>query len=437
MSIEHRPDPGALREIRHKIGRYEIRSMLDHGTTGVVYEGYDPEVERRVAIKMLHPHLLKGRLGAALQARFKREAISAARCLHPNIVAMLEYGQHNDRPFIAMEYVDGVSVQKLMERRQRLKCGISLKRSVVIIWGVLNALHAAHQHDIVHRDVKASNVLITHGRSEIKLADFGMARIEEDSDLTMIGSMIGTPRYMAPELRFGLEADVRADLFSATRLLLELLTMMPEQTKIPRSALPQIAGMPPGNLIDYEALYPTALIPVLLKGLAPDREQRYQSAAELMQAIKQALTRLRQPAAVEFPDQNAPKARQLWVLPASRAEVDSMTKLLAEFTGPIAAVIMRSHDTRGKPASDLALEISRRIPVPKKRGEFLRRWHGINESGQLASARKEPTVFPEKGRSHPLLEEVLSKISTEIAHYLEPISNTFRWPGSKQADKAD
>ena len=437
MSIEQRPDPGALREIRRRVGKYEILSMLDHGATGTVFEGYDPEVERRVAIKTLHPHLLKGRLGAGLQARFKREAISAARCLHPNIVAMLEYGLHDDRPFIAMEYVDGFSVQKLMERRQRLKCGISLKRSVVIMWGVLNALHAAHQHDIVHRDVKASNVLITRGRSEIKLADFGMARIEEDSDLTMIGSMIGTPRYMAPELRFGLEADVRADLFSATRLFLELLTMMPEQSKIPRSALPEIAGMPPGNLIDYSVLYPTALIPVLLKGLAPDREHRYQSAAELMQAIRLALTQLSQPEAADIPTPNAPKSRQLWVLPASRADVDAMTKLLTEFTGPIAAVIMRSHDTRGKPASDLALEISRRIPVPKKRGEFLRRWHGINESGQFLSERKEPTVFPEKGRKHPLLEEVLSKISTEIAHYLEPISNTFRWPGSKQADKVD
>ena len=156
-----------------------------------------------------------------------------------------------------------------------------------------------------------------------------------------------------------------------------------------------------------------------------------------MQAIRQALTQLRQPEAVDIPIQDAPKPRQLWVLPASRADLDSMTKLLAEFTGPIAAVIMRSHDTRGKSASDLALEISRRIPVPKKRGEFLRRWHGINESGQVSSDEKELKVSPEKGRSSPLLEEVLRKISTGLAHYLEPISNTFSWSGSKQVEKAD
>ena len=437
MSIEQRPVPGAMLEIRRKIGKYEIKSMLDHGATGVIYEGYDAELERRVAIKTLHPHLLKGRVGSAMLARFRREAISAARCLHPNIVTLLDYGQHNKRPFIVMEYVDGISVQKFIELRQRQQRGISLKRSLGIMSGVLSALHAAHRLEIVHRDVKASNVLITRGRGQIKLADFGMARIEEDSDLTMIGSMIGTPRYMAPELRFGLEADARADLFSAARLFLELLQMMPGHTQVPRCALPEIAGMPPGNLIDYSALYPSALIPVLLKALAPEREQRYRSAAELMRAIKHALTRLEQPAIAEFSVPDAAKDRQPDEPPASKADVDSMTKLLAEFTGPIAAVIMQSQDSRGKSAGDLALEISRRIPRPKKRGEFLRRWHGISETGQFPHERKEPRVFPEKGRAHPLLEEVLSKISTEFAHFVEPISKTFHRPGAKQTDKID
>ncbi len=433
MSIEQRPAPGAMREIRRKIGKYEIKSILDHGATGVVYEGYDPEIERRVAIKMLHGHLLRGRLGSSLLERFKREAISTARCLHPNIVTMLEYGQHQGLPFIVMEYVDGISVQKFIKRRQKLGCGISLKRSLVIVSGVLAALDAAHRLDIVHRDVKASNVLITRGRSQIKLADFGMARIEEDSDLTMIGSMIGTPKYMAPELRFGLEADVRADLFSATRLFLELLTMMPGYANVPRSRLPQIAGMPPGNLVDYSALYPTALVPVLLNGLEPDREKRYQSARELMQAIKQALTRLRQPAAADLSLQAAPRVRHLEETPASKTELYWMTKLLAEFTGPIAAAIMQAQDTSGKPANDIALEVSRKIPVPKRRGEFLRRWHGIDEFGEASGERKEPKVFPEEGRRHPLLDEILSRIGTEFAHYVEPISNTFKRQGSKKS----
>jgi serine/threonine-protein kinase len=335
-----------------------------------------------------------------------------------------------------MEYVDGISVQKFMELRQMQKRGISLKRSLDIISGVLSALHAAHRLDIVHRDVKASNVLITRGRGQIKLADFGMARIEDDSDLTMIGSMLDTPRYMAPELRFGLEADARADLFSATRLFLELLKMMPAYAQVPRSPLPEIAGMPPGNLIEHSALYPTALIPVLLKGLAPDREQRYQSAAELRQAIKRALHDLEQPTSPDLVAA-ALRTRQLNELPASEADVDSLTKLLAEFTGPIAAVIMRAHDTRRKSASDLALEISRRIPGSKRRGEFLRRWHGISESGQLPSETREPGLPPGKARSHPRLEGVLTKIRSEFAHYAAPIANRFKRPGSNRSGKLD
>ena len=195
--------------------------------------------------------------------------------------------------------------------------------------------------------------------------------------------------------------------------------------------------MPPGNRIDYSVLYPTALVPVLLKGLAPDRGERYQSASELMQAIKRALTRLEQQVVTDLSELPERQARPLHEPPASRAELDSMTKLLTEFTGPIAAVIMQAQDTGGKPASELALEISRKIPVPKKRGEFLRRWHGISESGPFPKQRKEPRVFPEKGRAHPLLEEVMSKISTEFAHFVEPISKTLKRSGSKLADKVD
>jgi serine/threonine protein kinase len=252
----------------------------------------------------------------------------------------------------------------------------------------------------------------------------------------MIGSMIGTPRYMAPELRFGLEADARADLFSATRLFLELLKMVPGNSKIPRSALPMIAGMPPGNLVDYSAPYPSALIPVLLKGLEPDRERRYQSASELMQSIRQALAHLRQPAATDPAALAGPGARPADEPAASEAELESMTILLAEFTGPIAAVIMRAHDTRGKPVSELALEISRRIPVPHKRGEFLRRWHGISESGKLSSDGKGANIFPKKDRPHPLLEAVLGKISVEVAQLVKPISKTFSRQDSKKPPKA-
>jgi len=436
VSIEQRPDPAILRAIRPKIGKYEIKSMLGEGATGVVYEGYDPDIERRVAIKTLHPHLLVGKVGAGLLARFKREAISAAKCIHPNIVTVLEYGQHKNRTFIVMEYVDGISVQRFMKRRLRQGRGISLRRSLTIVSGLLTALNTAHWYGIVHRDVKASNVLITRGGNRIKLADFGMARIRENSDLTMIGSLIGTPRYMAPEVRFGLEADPRADVFAATRLFLELLKMLPNNTKCPRSRLPEIPDMPPGNRIDYSVVYPTAFIPVLVKGLDPDRTRRYQSVADLMQAIKGALPDLQRQPAPASPAQASPVDRQSGDdLLASEDELESLTNLLAIFVGPIATVIMENRESRSTSANDLALEIAREIPGREKQNEFLRRWQTMSVTRRALIEEAEALISPDKGRSHPLPGEVLHKIGNKFAHYMEPISKTLSRHASNRTTK--
>ena len=436
MSVEKRPGPGGLREIRPKIGKYEIRAMLGEGATGVVYEAYDSDVERRVAIKTLHPHLLKGKVGAGLLARFKREAISAARCLHPNIVALYEYGQHGSRPYIVMEYVDGISVQKFIKRRQRLGCGISMKRSLVIVSGLLSALHAAHRLGIVHRDIKASNVLIAMGNSHIKLADFGMARIAENSDLTMIGSLIGTPRYMAPELRFGLEADPRADLFSATRLFLELLKYLPAHSQIPCSHLPLIAGMPPGNRIDYSAVYPTALIPVLLRGLDVDRGRRYGSVAELMQAIKDAMPYLRKPPVQSYASKADIEARlAAAAAPASDDEVGSMTDLLTDYLGPSASLVMEEHENRSTSADNLAVEISREIPEPERRQAFLERWQVISASRRAAMEEIDSTVSRQAGSATNMPWDMLNRISHEFAQYFEPISRTLLRQGANRNPK--
>ena len=442
MSIEKRPNAALLREIRPKIGKYEITAMLGEGATGVVYEAYDPDIERRVALKTLHPHLLTGKLGASLLARFKREAISAARCVHPNVVTILDYGQHKKRPYMVMEYVDGISVQRFMRQRLQQRRGISLKRSLKIISGLLCALHAAQHFGIVHRDVKASNVLIARGGGRIKLADFGMARITENSDLTMIGSMIGTPRYMAPEIRFGLEADARADVFSAARLLLELLRMLPNSAVYPRARLPELAGMPPGNRIDYASLYPAALIPVLVKGLAADRNRRYQSAAELMRAIKKALPNLHQPVEGEIPASVDALAWQpVEAYPASESEVDLMTDLLADYMGPIAPLIVEEHENRSASADNLALEIAREIPEPVQQRAFLQQWQAISDSRRQAIEKREPKIFPDMGRSSLAPGEVLDKIGEEIAHYIEPISRTWLRQNAnlnpRQKDKAE
>jgi serine/threonine-protein kinase len=228
---------------------------------------------------------------------------------------------------------------------------------------LLKALHAAHELNIVHRDVKASNVLILKESGSIKLTDFGMARITESSDLTMIGAFLGTPRYMAPELRLGLEADSRADVFSAARLFLELLRMLPDSSPFPRSKLAEIVNMPPGNKIDYTADYPTALIPVVTKGLEVERKKRYQTVREFMQAIKQTMPNLH----------NRRRRHR-------RDKLDSITNLLADFIGPDATLIMEEHETKSTSANNLAAEISKEIPQQERQEEFLKRWELMSVS---------------------------------------------------------
>ena len=408
-----------------KIGKYEVKSLLGEGGIGAVYAGYDPDIQRRVAIKILHPHLTSGKVGEELLVRFKREAISAAKCIHPNIVSILEYGQHENKPYIIMEYVDGVSVHKLIKHRLKHGRGISLRRSVQIISQLLKALHTAHGLNIVHRDVKASNVLILSGSGHIKLTDFGMARLMENSDLTMIGSFMGTPRYMAPELRLGFEVDSRADVFSAARLFLELLKMVPDSSPFHRSRLPEIINMPPGNRIDYSAVYPTALIPVVTKGLEVDREKRYQTVLEFMQAIKRALPNLQQKA-VPSSGQIVSVAREsVKDFPASGDELDSMTILLADFIGPVATIIMEEHETKSTSANNLAMEISKEIPQQEMQVEFLRRWEMMSVSRRTLINKQRSDISSDETNPQPLPGQVQNRTRNDIAHYIGAIAKTF------------
>jgi serine/threonine-protein kinase len=411
-------------EMPQKIGKYEIISLLGEGGSGVVYKGYDPDIQRRVAIKVLHPHLISGKVGEELLARFKREAISAAKCIHPNVVSILEYGQDEDKPFIIMEYVDGVSVHRLIKHRLKHGCGISLRRSLSIMSQLLKALHTAHGLNIVHRDVKASNVLILKESGRIKLADFGMARLTESSDLTVIGNFMGTPRYMAPELRLGFEADARADVFSAARLFLELLKMTPDSSPIHCSRLTEIANMPPGNRIDYSATYPTALIPVVIKGLEVDRSKRYQTVLEFMRAIKRALPDLEQKAATSSGQVASAAPESVQDFPASEDELDSMTSLLVDFIGPIATTIMEAHETKSTSATNLATEISKEIPQQEKQEEFLRRWEMMSVSRRALINKKRSDVSSDKTRPRPLQGEVPGRIGNDFVHYIGTIAKT-------------
>ena len=398
------------------IGKYQIKSSLGEGAMGVVYEGFDPDIERHVAIKILHPHLINEKHGEEFLERFKREAKSAARCTHPNVVTVLEYGQDGEMPYIVMEFVEGSSLDQVIKRGR----AITLQSSLSVISGLLKALEAAHKLNIVHRDIKAANVMILKDSRDVKLADFGIARIAESPDLTMTGAVVGTPKYMAPEQMFGLKVDSRADLFSVAMVFLELLTLLPKNSGIACSSLPEITNLPPNNRIDYTILYPTALIPVLLKGLSVIQDKRFQNAREFISAIKKVLPRLKSQISPSANNATAVVQKSTQKASPNKTELDSMTKLLVDYVGPIAKNIMVEHESAGASGDELATLVAKEIHQTDEREAFLKQWE------KISGTRIDNSAITCLDKTSPVTsynEEMLGKIQDDYASYIGPLAD--------------
>ena len=173
-----------------KLGKYVIRRELGRGAMGVVYEGFDPFIERTVAIKTIRPQQLAAGETGEILARFKREAQAAGRLNHPNIVQIYEYGEEGGIAFIAMEFIKGRELKDYFDSGQRFA-----NKDIARIMGeMLGALEHAHRNGVTHRDMKPANVIVLEGGT-VKVADFGIARIES-SELTQAGTVLGTPSYM-------------------------------------------------------------------------------------------------------------------------------------------------------------------------------------------------------------------------------------------------
>ncbi len=184
---------------------------------GVVYKGYDEDIERPVALKVLYSHLLDDDMGGELAVRFRQEAKAAARCMHSNIVTVFDYGISDGAHYIVMEYIEGVDLKTLLRSEKQ----IEFRQAVDIAIQVLSALEYAHSNGVVHRDIKPANIMVLEN-GQVKVADFGIARLE-NSDLTQAGLMLGTPSYMSPEGQRG-ETDARSDLYAVGVVLYEMLT---------------------------------------------------------------------------------------------------------------------------------------------------------------------------------------------------------------------
>jgi eukaryotic-like serine/threonine-protein kinase len=264
-------------------GRYRLLGVLGRGGMGEVFRAYDTETDRVVALKVLPPQMAEDR---EFQRRFRREARTAAGLNDPHVVPIHNYGEIDGRLYVDMRLVEGRDLHTLIENEGGR---LSAARTVAIIEQVAAALDSAHQVGLVHRDVKPSNILTT-GRDFAYLIDFGIARANTDTSMTKTGHMVGTLAYMAPE-RFSGTTDPRADVYALACVLHECLT---GDRPYPGDSLEQqIAGHLNAPLPRPSTSYPdipSAFDEVIARGMAKDPDNRYQTASELADAARAALT---------------------------------------------------------------------------------------------------------------------------------------------------
>ena len=268
-------------------GRYELDGVVGRGGMAEVYRARDIRLDRIVAIKTLRADLARDQI---FQARFRREAQSAASLNHPSIVAVYDTGEDMATgvpvPYIVMEYVDGRTVRDLLQEGHRLLP----ERSLEIIDGVLRALDYSHQAGIVHRDIKPGNVMVTRN-GDVKVMDFGIARAMSDAQATMTqtAQVIGTAQYLSPEQARGERVDSRSDLYSTGCLLYELLTGRPPFTGDSPVAIAyqHVRENPvPPSRVDPDV--PPWADAIVLKAMAKSPADRYQTAADMRADLQRA-----------------------------------------------------------------------------------------------------------------------------------------------------
>lgn len=269
-----------------KLGRYDLLRVLGKGAMGLVYEGHDPNLNRRVAIKTIQVEYLSQEAGTEYEFRFRTEAHSAARLQHPNIVSVYDADRDGGVAYLVMEFIQG------QDLKQHLDSGVvySLAQSVAMVCDLLSALDYAHQHNIVHRDIKPANLLLqVNGR--VKLTDFGVARLQDTADMTRSqGAMVGTLKYMSPEQVQGLPIDSRADLFSVGVVLYQLLANhRPFDGGSDFAIIHEIIDHQPSAPSSFNPRVPPALDAVVAKALAKSPDQRFATAREFALALQAAV----------------------------------------------------------------------------------------------------------------------------------------------------
>jgi eukaryotic-like serine/threonine-protein kinase len=298
------------------LGRYQIKGVLGKGAMGLVYDGLDPRLDRRVAIKTILTSTLDEATAKHYSMRFKREVRAVARLNHPNIVQVYDYGTEDELAYIVMEYIEGKELKDHFDAKARLDLRTILRLMVEL----LDALELAHEAGVIHRDIKPANVMLD-AAGHVKLTDFGVARVADgdgEAEATRAGAMIGTPSYMAPEQIQGQTIDRRTDVFAAGVLFYQLLT-----GQKPFEGMQWALAK---KIVQDDPLWPSSLVQtppeidrVVARALAKAPEHRYQSA----RGFADALRRIAAGKPPEDPDETVPISTAALAAAAKGSEAET------------------------------------------------------------------------------------------------------------------
>ncbi len=261
------------------VGPYLIVEQIGRGGMAAVYKAYEESLARHVAIKVLPEFFAEAK---EYRVRFQVEAVAVAKLRHQNILSVFAYGEENGTPYIVSEFVDGGTLA------DKLNGAMRVDEVVVLPMPIASALDYAHTQGVLHRDVKPSNIMLLGDGTPV-LTDFGLAKLLESDTITLTGTVLGTPEYMAPELCSGEVAGPRADIYSLGVVAYEMLTArVPFKGNTPGATIvAQISDpLPPAHEVNPDL--PRAIAEVLDKALSKDPNDRYETAQEFVGALAEA-----------------------------------------------------------------------------------------------------------------------------------------------------
>jgi serine/threonine-protein kinase len=454
-----------------KLGKYEITGVLGRGGMGTVYQGLDPIIERTVALKTIRKELLEDGQGEGMVERFKNEARAAGRLNHPGIVAIYDYGEDEDVSFIAMEYVNGCGLNEFLKANNKK---IPLGDVVSIMLQLCAALDYAHEQGVIHRDIKSANLLITSD-GKLKITDFGIARLDT-SNLTMVGSIIGTPNSMAPEQFMGLTADRRSDVFSAGVVFYEMLTGQRPFVGNMESMASKVcyeAEAPPSSV---NGDLPPAFDVVSAKSLTKLQEDRFATARHFSEAIQRAYEgTFQSPASMTMSDQTvmltaqavqanmaamrAKAERALAGKPGQQTSTASPTstvsqsmitswhentlkdveRQLAAHIGPMARIMVRKAASSTADVHELYTLLANNLDTEGARREFLGGLTRLGVTPTPTSASGTRVVGTQvvgtqvAGNVIALAQPTIDLATRQLAKYIGPIASVMVKKAAKQA----